>query len=35
MSKLNLGRGFLINPYWAFGAANQLDENIEWPVQYN
>lgn len=29
MSKLYLGRGLLRNPYWAFGAANQLDENIE------
>ncbi|MBU3199732.1 NADPH dehydrogenase NamA [Clostridium estertheticum] len=29
-----LGRELLRNPYWAFAAANQLGDNIEWPVQY-
>lgn len=29
-----LGRELLRNPYWTFSAANQLDENIEWPIQY-
>ena len=29
-----LGRELLRNPYWAFTAAKQLDENIEWPIQY-
>jgi NADPH2 dehydrogenase len=30
-----LGRELLRNPYWAFTAASKLDENIEWPIQYN
>jgi NADPH2 dehydrogenase len=30
-----LGRELLRNPYWVFGAARQLDEDIEWPIQYN
>ena len=30
-----LGRELLRNPYWALGAASQLDETIEWPIQYN
>jgi len=29
-----LGRELLRNPYWAFTAASQLDETIEWPIQY-
>lgn len=29
-----LGRELLRNPYWAFSAANQLGDNIEWPIQY-
>jgi len=29
MTKLYLVRGLIKNPYWAFGTANQLDENIE------
>ncbi|MGV8980818.1 NADPH dehydrogenase NamA [Clostridium sp.] len=29
-----LGRELLRNPYWAFAAANQLKETIEWPIQY-
>jgi len=29
-----LGRELLRNPYWAFSAASQLGENIEWPIQY-
>ena len=29
-----LGRELLRNPYWAFSAANQLEEIIEWPIQY-
>jgi NADPH2 dehydrogenase len=29
-----LGRELLRNPYWALSAASQLDESIEWPIQY-
>ena len=29
-----LGRELLRNPYWAFSAASQLGESIEWPIQY-
>lgn len=29
-----LGRELLRNPYWAFSAANQLGDNLEWPIQY-
>jgi len=29
-----LGRELLRNPYWVFGAASQLEETIEWPIQY-
>jgi len=30
-----LGRELLRNPYWALEAANQLDDDIKWPTQYN
>lgn len=29
-----LGRELLRNPYWSFNAAKELQDDIEWPVQY-
>ena len=29
-----LGRELLRNPYWVFGAARELDHDLEWPKQY-
>jgi NADPH2 dehydrogenase len=29
-----LGRELLRNPYWAFSAAKELGDDIDWPEQY-
>jgi NADPH2 dehydrogenase len=29
-----LGRELLRNPYWPLQAAKELNEELEWPVQY-
>lgn len=32
---VSLGREFLGNPYWPLEAAHELNESIEWPIQYH
>ncbi|MDR3296275.1 MAG: NADPH dehydrogenase [Clostridiales Family XIII bacterium] len=34
MDLVFLGRELLRNPYWLFGAAKELGENLTWPAQY-